>query len=66
MNVLAEFILAAFIGIFALIVIGLSIALFHRAFDSPQFGGGYAIAGAILVGASLIALAIATSKGRAR
>ena len=63
MNVLAGVILGMFLAIFAIVVLFLSIALFAEAFRNPQFGGGYAIAGSVLVGSSMIALAIASRRG---
>lgn len=63
MNVLAGVILGMFLAIFAVVVLFLSIALFSEAFSRPQTGGGHAIAGAILLGSAMIALAIATHRG---
>ena len=63
MNVLAGIILGFFFAILGVVVLFLSIALFVKAFDSPQHGGGFAVAGAILIGSSMIAIAIASRRG---
>ena len=63
MNVFAGVILGMFLAIFAVVVLFLSIALFVEAFSRPQTGGMHAVAGAILIGSSINALAIATNRG---
>ena len=62
MNVLAGIILGIFFAIYAMVVLFLSIALFAEAFRNPQHGGSHAIAGAVLIGSSMIALAIAARR----
>ncbi|GEM_PF-6375672 len=63
MNVLAGVILGFFFAILGVVVLFLSIALFVEAFQHPQHGGGHAIAGAVLIGSSMIAIAIASRRG---
>jgi hypothetical protein len=62
MNVLSGILLGVFFALYAVVVLFLSIALFVEAFRNPQHGGGHAIAAAILIGSSVIALAIATRR----
>jgi hypothetical protein len=40
-----------------------AVTLFMEAFNRPQTGGGHAVAGAVLIGSAMIALAIATHRG---
>jgi hypothetical protein len=47
----------------SLIVIGVAIMLFSKAFERPETNGTFAIAGVILVGSGIIAVAIGISKG---
>jgi len=63
MNVLAGVILGFFFAILGVVIVFLSIALFVQAFQQPQHGGGHAVAGAILIGSSMIAIAIASRRG---
>jgi hypothetical protein len=44
----------------SVILMGLTLVLFVTAFNKPETNGPFAVAGAILVGAGLIAVAIAT------
>ena len=63
MNVLAGVILGFFFAIVGVVILFLSIALFAQSFNNPQHGGGHAVAGAILIGSSMIAIAIASRRG---
>jgi hypothetical protein len=51
------------IALASLIIIGVSIMLFSKAFERPETNGTFAIAGAILLGSGIIAVAIGISKG---
>jgi hypothetical protein len=62
MNALAGIILGVSFAIYAIVVLILSIALLIEAFHNPQYGGGHAIAASILIGSTVIALAIATRR----
>lgn len=63
MNVLAGVILGFFFAILGVVVLFLTIALFVEAFQHPQQSGSHAVAGAILIGSSMIAMAIASRRG---
>jgi len=65
MRFLNQLIIAAFFALTSLIVIGLALGLFGVAFSNTPGGGAYAVAGAILVGSGMIALALANNYGRA-
>jgi hypothetical protein len=64
MQFLNSLIIGLSIAFISLIVIVLCIALFGVAFSNTPGGGAYAVAGAILVGSSLIALALSANRGR--
>jgi hypothetical protein len=51
------------LGLGSLVVLGLCAILFSTAFQNPDTRGPFAVAGAIVAGAALIALAIATRGG---
>jgi len=65
MNFLGALVASFFTAIIMLIVVFLTIACFAEAFRASRpDSGSFAIAGAILVGASILALARLTSSGR--
>jgi amino acid transporter len=64
MNFLGALFASFFTAIIMLIVVFLTIACFAEAFRSRPDSGSFAIAGAIMVGASILALARLTSSGR--
>ena len=64
MNTLEALASGCLLAVVALVVIGGALALFSTAFARPETNGSFAVAGAILLGSGIIAVALGNSRGR--